>query len=394
MICYVFKRTRRAGGEVVKSHHWFGALRMDWEHTTRIWCLGTADKREAERLLQDERVKSEKRRHGLLPPQETVDAASVDLSDLLERFLVSLRETGRSEGTIKKYRNMRVMFARCRWFVLADVTARSFSEWRRRSPSSGKTVNDFLKNAQGFMRWLRREKLLADDPLEFVEPVKISSGQYRRALTQEEFQRLLDFVSAISPERAAVYLVAGRVGLRRNELQQLTVADFEFDTPQPFVRVPATISKNRTEATLPLVPEVVAAIRGMIPVGAARGYKVFKGFVPRSPRFRADLELAKIPPLDGQGRRVDFHALRVTLGSALLASDTPLAVIKVAMRHSDIRTTIKHYGDSSLLPVSTALLSLPPLTVSGTAKSTVKGTETGGAGGLGESQAVADERAG
>jgi integrase len=367
---------------------------MDWERATRVWSLGTPDRREAERLLHQERVKTEKRHHGLLPPQETVDAASVDLNDLLQRFLASLRETGRSLGTVKKYGNMRVMFARCGWRVLSDVSARSFNDWQRRSPLSGKTVKDFLKNTQGFMRWLCREKLLLEDPLEFVQPAKFSPEQFRRAVTPEQLQRLLHVVEKISPRRAVVYLAAVQLGLRRKELQGLTLADFEFDTPQPFVRLPASISKNRKEATLQLRPEVVAAVRSILPADASPTHKVFAGFVPRISRFKKDLALAAIPFLDAKGRRFDFHALRVTLGSNLLATNTPLAVIKLLMRHSDIRTTIKHYGDASLLPVAAAIASLPAFTVSGTEKSTVNGTETGVAGSPAPSSAVARECAG
>jgi integrase len=387
MICYVFKRRRRIDGRLHESREWFGALRLEWEHgQTRKWSLGTTDKREAERLLHAERVRGEKIHHGLLPTLEAADVAHRPLNEVLDAFLNELRASGRAEATVAKYRNMRVLFARCRWRKIADVTARSFCEWRAHSDLSGKSENDLLKNTRGFFGWLRRRGMAAADPLEFVEPVKLSPKQFRRAETPERLQRLL---SVASPERAAVYLTALYTGLRRRELQSLTLGDFEMDAPKPFVRVPASISKNRKEATLWLRPEVVAAVRSVLPANAAPGHKVFAGLVPRLPRFKMDLELAGIPFEDAQGRRFDLHALRVTFGTNLsLAGVTPRVAMEL-MRHSDIKLTMKIYTDPSQLPTAAAVASLPALVISGTQMGTQTGTQTGVAEGQSGSQAVA-----
>ena len=349
---------------------------MEWEHgAPRKWCLYTTDKREAERLLHEERVKTEKRHHGLLPSQDATDAAKTPLIELLGRFVARRRESGCSAMTVKKYGSLHVLFEACRWKLAAHVTARSFYDWRTHSDRSGKTKNDALKNTCNFFGWLRQEGLVQSNPLEFVEPVKLTPTHFRRALTPEQAQRLL---SVAADGRDAVYLVAMQVGLRRKELQGLTVADFVFDTPAPFVRVPASLSKNRTEATLPLRPEAVDAIRSVLPSDAKAGTKVFAGIVPRLPRFKKDLALAGIPFEDERGRRVDLHALRVTLGSNLFASGASLVVVKELMRHSDIKTTLRHYSDSSQLPLAAAVANLPSLSLrpSGTLLGT-HGTQMG-----------------
>lgn len=259
MICSVFKRKRRVGGRLVESSDWFASLRMEWETgPPRKWCLYVADKREAERLLHEARITAEKRHHGLLPPDEVTEARERPLNDLLESFLGHLRGSGRAESTLKKYRNMRVLFARCSWRRVPHVTARSFHEWRSRSDLSDKAKNDLLKNTCNFFAWMRRSRMVTENPLEFVAPVKLTPKQFRRALTPEQVQRLL---AVASPRRAVVYLVALQTGLRRNGLQQLTVEDFALDAPKPFVRVPASIAKNRKETTLWLREEVVAAVR-------------------------------------------------------------------------------------------------------------------------------------
>jgi site-specific recombinase XerD len=95
-------------------------------------------------------------------------------------------------------------------------------------------------------------------------------------------------------------------------------------------------------------------VRSILPQNAKPGEKVFAA-VPRISTFRRDLERAGIPFEDAQGRRVDLHSLRVTLGSNLFASGGSLVVVKELMQHSDIKTTLRHYADASHLPLAAAV---------------------------------------
>lgn len=379
MICSIFKRKRRVGGELVESRYWFGSLRMEWEHgLPRKWCLNTPDKREAERLLHAERVKAEKRHAGMLPPEETTESRERPLNELLETFLGHLRSIGRTESTLKKYRNTKVLFARCGWRRIAHVTARSFCEWREHTHLAGKSVNDLLKNTCNFFEWMRRSRMVAESPLEFVNPVKVTPTEFRRALTTEQAQQLF---KVSSPHRAAIYLMALRTGLRRKELQSLTVADFALDAPRPSVRVSASVTKNHKEAVLYLPDEVVPVIRSILPDNAMPFEKVFPR-IPRVRTFKKDLKRAGISFEDEGGRRLDLHALRLTF--CMDAGDAcggDLRVLQALMRHSDIRTTMRYYKDSSRLPLSNVIAKLPQLTlISGTQMGTTDGHSNGSPG--------------
>lgn len=387
MICSIFKRRRRVNGVVQESREWFGSLRMPWEDgLPRKWSLGTADKREAERMIHEARTKAEKRHNGLLPPEEHEEAKRRPLNELLEAFLGHLHSIGRAPSTLKKYRELRLLFARCGWTRLDHVTERSFCEWRKRSDLSGETINDQLKNTCNFYHWLQRTRQVSENPLQYVQPIKVTPTQYRRAINQEQAQRLL---SVASHRRAVVYLTALQTGLRRKELQLLTVGDFALDAPKPFVRVPASIAKNRKETTLWLRDEVVSAVRSVLPDNPLPFERVFAGMVPRIPRFKKDLALAGIPFEDETGRRVDLHALRVTFGTNLSVAGVAPRVAMEMMRHSDIKLTMRIYTDGSQLPTAAALASLPAFTVHGTHDGTQIGTQTGVAGGQRESQPVA-----
>ncbi len=393
MICSYFKRKRRVNGVLTESHEWFGRLRMNWEHgCPKVWNLGTTDEDEAQRLLQEARTKAEKRYHGLLPPEQCEEAREQPLNELLEAFLSELRSSGRTEGTLKKYRNLAVLFRRCGWQRITHVTERSFRQWRVTSKLSGETKNDLLKNARNFFGWMLRSRMVIENPFLFIESVKVTPKDYRRALSTEEAQRLL---RVATPQRAAVYLMAMRSGLRRKELQGLKVGDFAFDAPKPFVRVPASITKNREDATLWLPDEVISLIRSVLPDNPMPFEKVFAGMVPRLPRFKKDLAQAGIPFEDTDGRRIDLHSLRLTF--CMDAGDAcggDLRLLQAVMRHSDIRTTMRHYKDSSRLPTAKLIANLPSLTaISGTQVSTQTGTQTPVAEGQSLSQAVVGGRA-
>jgi len=139
--------------------------------------------------------------------------------------------------------------------------------------------------------------------------------------------------------------------------------DLHLDESQPFVLAPASITKNRKDAKLPLRPEVVQALRSIRPTDAAPFQWVFHGHVPRMSTLRRDLKTAGISYVDDSGRRVDFHAFRVTLATLLAIAGVPLAEIARIMRHSDPKLTMKIYTDATKWDLSASLAMLPTLNV-------------------------------
>jgi integrase len=358
MICNVYKQRLRISGELKQAASWTGRLRMEWESGVSHVALNTTDKRIAlHKLLQlaDER---EKERRGTLAPKLVREAAERPLMELLGEYLVELESRGRTTRTLKKYRGtLRKLFERCQWGKIQDVTTRSFCQWRNLCGLSGKTTNDLLACATTFFDWLEHQRMLSQNPLKYVERVDTRGRtQYRRALSQDEIGKLL---SLAPHSRAVVYLTAIYTGLRRNELNQLRWGDLHLDELQPFVCAPASITKNKKEAKLPLRPEVVQALRSIRPVDAAPFQWVFHGQVPRVRTFRKDLERAGIVFIDGSGRRLDFHALRVTLGTMLAVNQVPLTDAMHLMRHSDPKLTMKVYTDAAHLDLSSAFAALP-----------------------------------
>ena len=149
--------------------------------------------------------------------------------------------------------------------------------------------------------------MVGEKPLEFVRLVDTRRVEkFRRAFLQDEMQRMH---SAAPHERAAIYLTAVNTGLRRNEMKQLTIADLALELPEPFLRVRASTEKHPKESRFRLKPEVVDAIRSILPDLAPPHYRVFAGRIPRVRTFKKDLAQAGIPFLDAHGRRRNSHAV-------------------------------------------------------------------------------------
>ena len=94
------------------------------------------------------------------------------------------------------------------------------------------------------------------DPLAHVSKLNVSTDRRhdRRALSQDEFARLLDAarsgkqIEGISgPDRAMMYTLAAWTGFRKGEIGSLTLASLDLDGQPPTATVQASFSKRRRD---------------------------------------------------------------------------------------------------------------------------------------------------
>lgn len=362
MICFTFRPKRRIQGKLHRTRYFSGKLRMPWETgNPQVIALHTPDRREARRRLDAIRIEREKEHAGLIPPLAIRKAANEPLASLHSTYLAGLKNSGIATGTTDKYAsNFRTLLAGTGWKTLQCVSARSFCEWRARSDLSPKTLNDVLRNACTFLRSLVQQRILQDNPLTSVKRADTRLvKRFRRALSEDEQRRLLAAAPAF---RATIYLLVLETGIRRKELNELKVSDFVFDTPAPFVLLPASITKNRKPAHMRLRPHVVEAVRSAMPNNPLPSEWVFHNRVPRISTISRDLKRAGIQ-FENEYGRIDLHALRVTFCTNLLNAGVHPRVVQELMRHSDIKLTMKVYTDPSQLPLAAALEALPMLQI-------------------------------
>lgn len=389
MQCNVFKPRRRRGGAVQESPCYSGRVKLDTWAKSKTYALHTTDKRVAVLKLREIALEEEKVAMGLLPPRSVREAHRKPLAGLLDDFLADMETRGRTPGTLRKYGGtLRIALQRLGWSELRSVTVRSFVQWRNHCGLSAKTVNDLLANLCTFFRWLEVQGLAQSNPLEHVARIDTRGAkQCRCALSEKQADKLI----TIAPlHRAIVYLLALHTGLRRKEINAMQWRFFELEAVEPSVFIPASVSKNRTDARLPISLELCRALRAYRPRNFSPFACPFRHRVPRIETVRKDYLAAGIPLRDEQGRRADFHTLRVTFGTLLLASGVHPSVVQQLMRHSDIRLTTRLYTDASQLPLAAGIAKMPALTQRKWSEDdTQKDTQVEAANGRAPSSAVA-----
>ncbi len=215
----------------------------------------------------------------------------------------------------------------------------------------------------------------------------------RRPLTDDELARLL---AAAPKERQAFYLAAALAGLRRGDMRGIAWGN--VDLPGATLTIPAAVGKAMREDVIPLHPQLTAALAAMRPPFAGPADKVWPRFPTNVTRLKdflraglartvytgpdgAELSLAQAQALrkasrkagqrspvrvriittDPEGRVIDLHALRTTLGTQLARAGTAPQVAMKIMRHANYQTTLKHYMVLGLADTAAAVGRLPSI---------------------------------
>ena len=158
----------------------------------------------------------------------------------------------------------------------------------------------------------------------------------RRPLTDDELARLLDIAGQRG--RKAWYLTAMLAGLRKGDMQRLRWCDIDFYNNT----ITISEGKARRVDLIPMHPQLAEELnlrrdQAMATLTA----KVFPTTVTDVTR-RKDFESANIQLQDDEGRVVDLHAMRTTLGTNLARAGVAPQLAQRIMRHSDYKTTLKH----------------------------------------------------
>jgi integrase len=240
------------------------------------------------------------------------------------------------------------------------------------------TTNAYLTAIKGFLRWLgpARENRAPTDPLACLSRQNAAADLrvIRRALDPEHFAALLAAARAGRPlrgltgaERAVLYLLAARTGLRASELASLSPASFDFAAPS--VTVEAAYSKRRRRDVQPLRADVAELLAGHVH-GRPRSAPLWPGSWAGDGAeiLREDLAAAGIAYLDEAGRVYDFHALRHQFITDLAAAGVHPKDAQALARHSTITLTMDRYTHVRHANLQAALDKLPELPGDGQAE--------------------------
>lgn len=356
---FIYKAKRNRSGKHVQASVYRMRYWLEGE-ARRDASLNTSDKRVAETKAAALFKEYEHEAMGLLAPKAQRRAALTPVTEHITAYSRDLRQLRRAEKYCQTTESrLRKLFTECGWNHLGDVSAVGFQMWRaRQTNAAAKTLNHYLVSACSFLNWLKQNGQVGDNPLANVEKAEVRGKEVRirRAFTDGELAALL----SVAGPRMPLYMAAVHTGFRRAELASLRWSDIKLDGTTPFVRVRSSTSKNHQAATMPLHPELVECLRTLRPAGVDESaYALPK--LDRMTQFRKDLEAAKVPFLDAEGRRADFHAFRHTFATRLQVHGVGQRSAMDLMRHADPRLTAQVYMDSQALPLVESVQKLPSI---------------------------------
>lgn len=345
---------------------------------------GTPSKEAAAAILRALETKELFAKFGVIDPQavELAARSSGCIHDELERFLDAKKLAGRGEQYIAQTRReLTQVIEASKWKTPGDIREEGLVAYTRgmlEENLSARTIASVVQAWRGFSRWLKRQRVIANDPLELVQKPDASKApvKIRRALTVEELRELYASLEnrprengLTGPERRLLYWTAVSTGLRANELRQLRVRDLSLSGDSPRVVLAASKTKSGKQAVQFLSKALAAALRAHIK-GREESERVFP-FNDRSRLarvLRSDLAFArekwveageteaekkkraKSPFLrsDTKEGATDFHSLRHTTAAMLARTGASAKLMQSMMRHSDANLTLGLYG--ALLP--------------------------------------------
>jgi integrase len=363
------KLNKRTGKRVTRrSKKWY----VKYKDENGLWQRRPAytDRAASEELDRQLRTRYERMRAGL--PVRAFEQESRPLHSHVQeyfRYLLDKGNTAKHAGQTKT--RIAAVLNACQATVPAELTssgvARVLADLRIAGAFGQRTSNYYLTAVKGFCRWLVDDGRIQLDPLAGLKSIRvIQSGRQRRALSDDDFARLLaatgrgvDRRGLDGRSRRLLYLTAAYTGLRAGELASLTAGSFDLAGSIPTVTVAAGYSKRRRRDTVPIPGFVAAELRDWL--AAVLPTKVcWPGTWSRraADMIGEDLEAAGIAA-EAAGAVFDFHALRHQYGSLLAAAGVRPKAAQELMRHSTVNLTMNIYSHVPLADLAGTVNQLP-----------------------------------
>ena len=379
----LFKRKGR-GAWIARWYDHDGKRR---EKSTR-----TTDKAAAERILKKLTADAALRREGVIDPMmdQFATEGRRPLSEHVADYITHCRHAGHNARHVaQKQRHLDRFIQAANAHRLNDLTAdgleRHMARLREDDGLSARSANFARQIVVAFASWCVKNGRLERNPLSIVPKLdeRGDRRRVRRPLTDEELAALLRVAEPRG--RKPWYLAAALAGLRKGDLQRLIWADVDFENNAITVRH----GKAKRTDVIPMHPQLADELRELqgrsmampraqvfpttvtdrtrqrdfLRAGLAREEVVRdeNGDVVLVGSGRHKRPKTRIVAEDAEGRVIDLHAMRTTLGTNLARAGVAPQIAQQIMRHGDYRTTLKHYTVLGLTDTARAIEELPDI---------------------------------
>ena len=291
-------------------------------------------------------------------------AAGVTIEQHLEDFAGSLQAKGDTPKQVVQ------VASRCDRLLKIENALRTIANEGKRKLTS-RTKGFYLASIKQFCEWAVRQGRIASNAIEHLS-VKFAGDvkKRRRPLTVEEVRTLVT-VTTDGPERhrisgtdrAILYAFTAETGCRAGEVAAFTAGDFDLSDELVSVLVRSNTTKNGKDRSLLISTGLSVLLCNHL------GHKTSEAKAFSTPRLdafakmlRKDCDAAGIPTVDGAGREVDFHALRVTSASLMVTGGFDVKLAQQRLGHHDPALTLKVYAMTYRETEADAVRNMPDLT--------------------------------
>jgi integrase len=243
---------------------------------------------------------------------------------------------------------------------LAELQARLLAGDSGNGPRSRHTVKSYMRHLIAALNWAHSPMGWLPDPVKFRVLDVDQKTNKGRALTLEEFERMLAACDAVCAHDAASwqFLLRGlwESGLRLSEALAMAWDDEQAIRPEwprrgrPVLVIPAAMHKSRRDETIPILPSF-AQLLAEVPEPQRAGF-VFNPTPRRGERRLTTEQAGRIitsvgrkacVSVTGKGKPASAHDLRRSFGQRLADAGIPPRDLQVIMRHASVTTTEAYY---------------------------------------------------
>ncbi len=267
----------------------------------------------------------------------------LSLSRAADQFIATLRARHAPINTVRSYASDLRRFA---LVAPADLVAidgavvRSFLESvDGQSPATRRRWDATLRT---FYRWALREGLVAGNPMERVDPVKMIS-RLPRPLDSDSVTAVLKSIPPSATRDRALFTLLYETGMRVSEALGVQYADLELTPDDEKVRVLGKGQRERT-VLLTAAPESSRLLRRHLKLSRIRSGSVFRG----DPRYGGSaLPLGYTTARRAwqrycavAGVTATLHQLRHSRATQLVQAGVPLGTVRKVLGHRNIQSTL------------------------------------------------------
>jgi integrase len=357
-----------ADGNVSHQVDVWTAQFTDENGKTRRISTKTANKPAAEKILAKYVAEVDQIKAGIITRKNlnVAKTRNLPIEDALEKFKTKMSAGGVTENHVKKtIGHIITLCGEASIETLPALKRDTVEKWiadnLQTKERSARTINSYIVSIKSFTRYLSEVEIIPQNPLTAIKKLnqEIDRRLVRRALTENEIERLLAAAKQRSAEHHLIYRLFLGTGLWSTELSLLAPSQVNFAKCR--LTIEAAKTKNKKPDILPLRPNLTADLKEWIDTkGTKPTERIFHFNVYSIVKvFYRVLKAAGIERKSSDGRSIDVHSLRKTFGTRLATAGVPLTTVQRLMRHSTPDLTAKLYIDVEPLKMAEALEKLP-----------------------------------